>query len=434
MTVEPLINWFIHPDYAANPSDFRKARLFVNACFLTSLFSISYVVLSIVFDYQKGIFFTGFNVVGYFVLPFLARTKIPLLVLGNLFTAIGATTVLVLTWFSGGMWSAIYPWIIAIPVLALLIAGKTSSIYWSVLSLTAMLSFGLLELEGIRLPVEHNDELRTIWFLCILPGLLLIIMVVSMTFESIMRRALVDVEEQKATIEEQSAALEKLVEEKDTIIAILAHDLRNPLANVEILAKMTREEPDGKEQSKLLGMIEKSSASAQLLVNEVLELATLEQGAPVKLKSIAVINIINEVVNSLKAGGDNKEIDIKVMSNDATITILGDPTYVRLVVENLISNALKYSPSGKEVHVSVEASAQHVQLKVRDYGQGIPESEEHKLFKRFSRLSTQPTAGESSSGLGLALVKRYMELMDGSVWHERPSDGGAIFVAKFLKA
>ena len=106
----------------------RKARLLVRACLLTSLFSISYVALSAVFSYEKGMYFTGFNVVGYFVLPLLLRTKLPLSLLGNLYTAIGAITVLVLTWFSGGMWSAIYPWIIAIPTLALLIDGKTPSL------------------------------------------------------------------------------------------------------------------------------------------------------------------------------------------------------------------------------------------------------------------------------------------------------------------
>jgi signal transduction histidine kinase len=237
MKLNPLIDWFIHPDHAATPQHLRKARLLVRACLLTSFFSTSYVLLCIVFSYQLGVYFTAFNVVGYFALPFLVRTRLSLTLLGHVYTALGAITVFVLTWFSGGMWSAIYPWIIAVPVLALLINGKTAALYWSVFSFLGMLGFGAFELQGISLPVEYNIALRTLWFLSVLPGLLLIIMVVSMTFESSMHRALLDVEAQKATIEKQSAELEKLLEDKDHIIGMLAHDLRNPLANMGVLAR-----------------------------------------------------------------------------------------------------------------------------------------------------------------------------------------------------
>src|SRR6187551_400956 len=164
MKVDALINWFIHPDHTTNSRDLRKARLLVSACFLTSFFSTSYVLLSVFFNYDKGIYFTAFNVIGYFTLPVLVRTRLPLLLLGNLFTCIGAICVLALTWFSGGMWSAIYPWIIAIPVLGLLIAGRMSAIFWSITSLLCMIAFGIIELNGVKLPIEYNDELRTIWF------------------------------------------------------------------------------------------------------------------------------------------------------------------------------------------------------------------------------------------------------------------------------
>src|ERR1051325_10203278 len=139
MTLGQRADWFIHPNYFENASDLRKARLLVRAALLTSIFSISYVALSIVFDYERGIYFTGFNVFGYFALPFLAKTKLSLRVIGFIYTTMGAITVLVLTWFSGGMWSAIYPWIIAIPLLALLVVGKSAAIYWTLFSLTFML-------------------------------------------------------------------------------------------------------------------------------------------------------------------------------------------------------------------------------------------------------------------------------------------------------
>jgi signal transduction histidine kinase len=428
-----LEDWFVE-FYSEDGNALRKARLLVRACLLTSLFSISYVGLSIVFKYDKGMYFTGFNVVGYFLLPFLLRTRVPFTVVGNLYTAIGAITVLALTWFSGGMWSAIYPWIIAIPILGLLVVGKKSSMYWCAFSFVCMVAFGLLELSGIQLPVEYDTTLRTIWFLSILPGLLLIIMVVSVTFEDSMQRAMNDVESQKVTIQQQSAELEKLIEDKDNIIRILAHDLRNPLANITVLTRMLQKQTKEEESREMIDMINGAATNAEVLVKHVLEMATLEyREGGVKLSPTDCREVLGSVIQSFRQASESKKIAIHTNDNIQQI-VLADMTYLRLVLENLVSNAVKYSPSGKDVKVLVSDETGRVQIRVRDYGVGVPHEEEHRLFKKFSRLSSQPTAGESSNGLGLSLVKRYMELMNGKVWYERPSDGGSVFAIELMKA
>jgi signal transduction histidine kinase len=435
MDVQKLVDWYIHPAYFEDAKLLRKARLLVRACLLTSLFSISYVALSFVFNYNKGIYFTGFNVVGYFALPFLLRKNFSIVLLGNVYTCIGAITVLALTWFSGGMWSAIYPWIIAIPVLALLVVGKTSAVYWGIFSFSWMVFYGVLELKGIHLPVEYNETLRTIWFICIVPGLLLIIMVVSFTFEYSMQRALNDVEAQKVTIEKQSAELEKLIEDKDNIIRILAHDLRNPLANISVLTRLLEKQITEEGPKEMVDMISSASSNAQVLVKQVLEMATLEyRDGGIRLEPTNFKSVVNEVVQSFRQASESKGISIRTEDFDKYSLVMADLTYLRLVLENLVSNALKFSPQGKEINLSVADMNDQVQIRVRDYGAGVPVEEENMLFKKFSRLSVRPTAGESSNGLGLSLVKRYMELMNGKVWFERPADGGSIFAIELLKA
>jgi len=435
MNVGKLVDWFIPLHHFEDAKALRKARLVVRASLLTSLFSTSYVLLSIVFSYNKGLVFTGFNVVGYFILPFLIRRGWSLSLVGNLYTTIGAITVLVLTWFSGGMWSAIYPWIIAIPVLALLVDGKTPGIYWGIFSFGWMVAFGILELNGIELPVEYNDALRTFWYLSILPGLLLIILVVSFTFEHSMQTALNDVESQKVTIEKQSVELEKLIEDKDNIIRILAHDLRNPLANITILTRLLEKQVTDGEPKEMVEMISHASANAEVLVKHVLEMATLEyRDAPLKLLPTDFRAVVNEVVNSFRQASENKNISIRIPDVDQYYTVMADMTYLRLVLENLVSNAVKYSPRGKAIDLSVAGRDHQIQLRVRDYGAGVPANEEDRLFKKFSTLSSRPTAGESSNGLGLSLVKRYMELMNGKVWFERPEGGGAVFAIELKKA
>jgi signal transduction histidine kinase len=298
-----------------------------------------------------------------------------------------------------------------------------------------MVAFGAFELNGYKLPVEYNESLRTLWFLSILPGLLMIIMVVSFVFESSMQRALNDVQSQKVTIEQQSSVLEKLIEDKDNIIRILAHDLRNPLANISVITRLLEREIKEEGAKEMVNMINSASSNAQVLVKHVLEMATLEyREGGVKLAAIDFQKVVHEVVQSFKQAADQKDISIHAADFDKYCMVMADLTYLRLVLENLVSNAVKYSPSGKSIKLQVDHHSEKVQIRVRDFGVGIPAEEEDRLFKKFSRLSSQPTAGESSNGLGLSLVKRYMELMNGKVWFERPDGAGSIFAIELVKA
>jgi signal transduction histidine kinase len=260
-------------------------------------------------------------------------------------------------------------------------------------------------------------------------------MVVSFTFENSMQRALADVEAQKITIEKQSAELEKLIEDKDNIIRILAHDLRNPLANISIITKMLEKQVTEEGPKEMIDMISSASSNAQVLVRHVLEMATLEyREGGIKLLPTDIQHVVHEVVQSFKQSAESKGISIRTVEFGKYCMVMADLTYLRLVLENLVSNALKFSPKGHEISLSVADSNELIQLRVRDYGAGVPLAEEDLLFKKFSRLSIRPTGGESSNGLGLSLVKRYMELMNGKVWHERPEDGGAIFAIELGKA
>jgi signal transduction histidine kinase len=188
------------------------------------------------------------------------------------------------------------------------------------------------------------------------------------------------------------------------------------------------------EQKEMVDMIGMASNNAEVLVRHVLEMATLEyREGGIKLLPTNYHGVVMEVVQSFKQASDNKGVAIHA-EVDKYCMVMADLTYLRLVLENLVSNAIKFSPKGREIKVSVASTPEQVQIRVRDYGAGIPADEEDRLFKKFSRLSVRPTGGESSNGLGLSLVKRYMELMNGKVWFERPTDGGTVFAIELLKA
>lgn len=436
MNFARLVDFFIHASYHEDALELRKARLFVRACLLTSLFSNSYIWFSVLFEYDLGVYLMIFNVVGFLVLAFLVKTKLPLLLISNLYILVGAVAVCVLTYFSGGIWSAIYPWIISIPVLALLVVNRNYGIGWGILSLFVMLWFGWLELQGMALPTQYNTELKSEWFISVLPGLLLIVLVISSVFESIQTTALKNLqnqneqlENQKATIAEQSKRLEKLIDDKDHIIRILAHDLKNPLANITTISNILKEEREIDQQKKFIAMIEKVSSQAQGLVNNVLDMATMEEGAiRLKPEELSVKSVVEEAVGSLSEQARRKEINVTISGDDSKVFV--DHTYLLLIFENLISNALKFSLKAQKVNIDIAIDTKSVLVKVMDEGPGILPEEESQLFEKFAKLSARPTAEESSSGLGLSLVKRYTEQIGGKVWYDREASKGATFVVE----
>ncbi len=103
-------------------------------------------------------------------------------------------------------------------------------------------------------------------------------------------------------------------------------------------------------------------------------------------------------------------------------------------MDNLVSNAVKYSPNGKNVYVRVYQMDRRVRAEVKDEGPGISAEDQKRLFGKFARLSARPTAGEHSTGLGLAIVKRLVESMHGEVWCESHLGSGAAFLVELPAA
>lgn len=443
MKVSAFIDYFIHSDYFLDPNRLRRARLFVRACFLTSLFSNAYIWLSWYFEYILGVQLMVFNVVGFLLLPFLSKTKIPINILGNLYVFVGALAIYVLTYYSGGIWSAVYPWIVSIPVLALLVVNRVSGLAWGGISYLVMQWFGMVALKGEQLPIEYNPEMKTAWFVSVLPGLLLMVLFIAYVFESIQRRALTELEqknkilnEQKETISIQSANLRKHVEEKEYIIRILAHDLKNPLSNITSLIHLmaTEEEPEMRE--KYVEMISQSSEKSQHLINSVLEMELSDQeNLKIDWEEVDLKEMLRDMVEQMEMRAHKKEIKIILEDNNiAQATVKGDRTYMPLIFENFLSNALKFSEYNTQVRIFIENQADKIQVKVCDQGPGIKPEEQENLFKKFSKLSARPTDGESSSGLGLSLVKRYAELLHGRVWYEGQFGVGSTFGVEFPSA
>jgi len=215
---------------------------------------------------------------------------------------------------------------------------------------------------------------------------------------------------------------------KNKILGIVAHDLRNPITSIsgcaEILKTADSLPPEDQE---LINYIDQACHSMTTLVNDLLDVSMIESGhLDINLDDIDLYQVLKERVGFFSLQADKKQI---------TIALDGHPTRARLdknritqVVDNLVSNAIKYSKQGSQIALSLE-KGDKILIGVKDAGPGLSPEDRKKLFGEFQKLSAKPTAGEASVGLGLAIVKKIVSAHQGRIWADNnPHEGATFFV------
>ncbi len=220
--------------------------------------------------------------------------------------------------------------------------------------------------------------------------------------------------------------------QQNQVLSIAAHDLKNPLTTVTAwadLAKQFKNDPDRVED--MCDRIKKSADKMNRLVNDLLESARKDANeVQVRPKNLDLAVIIDAVVKANEVLASNKiiSLNLNILSKPM---ITGDEDRITELANNLVNNAIKYSPYGKNVFVTLTSDTKNAILEVRDEGQGLTEEDKQNLFQRFVTLSAQPTGGETSTGLGLSIVKTFVEAHGGEIIVQ--SDGkstGATFIVK----
>jgi signal transduction histidine kinase len=234
-------------------------------------------------------------------------------------------------------------------------------------------------------------------------------------------------------INEQNQKLQELSKEKDEFLGIAAHDLKNPLTGIQGLAELLM---SGGADSKIIPTVSatifKSSQKMFELIKNLLDVNALERGGqqftPTTFDIAPSVSFSADVYNGR---GAEKNITVHFTYPAGKMEVFADRLACEQVLDNIISNAVKYSPHGKNVWVSIEeTSNKEIVIAVKDEGPGLSEEDMKKLFGKFARLSARPTGGEHSTGLGLSIVKKMVEAMHGRVWCESElGKGAAFFVA-----
>ncbi|MCU0428159.1 MAG: ATP-binding protein [Candidatus Kapabacteria bacterium] len=242
------------------------------------------------------------------------------------------------------------------------------------------------------------------------------------------------VEQRTEQLRRQNEQLLELNQEKNEFLGIAAHDMKNPLGGIRNLAEMllyNREELSAEQQREFLAQIINSSERMFELVTNLLDINAIEQnGISLNLTSLDAAPIVRMLAELYAHRAEQKHISLKT-EIPAVVRITADEIAFQQVVDNILSNAIKYSPQGKTVYLRVIQQKDTVRIEVQDEGPGLSDADKEKLFEKFARLSARPTGGEHSTGLGLSIVKRMVEAMQGRVWCESELGQGACFVVEF---
>ncbi len=240
-------------------------------------------------------------------------------------------------------------------------------------------------------------------------------------------------------IQKQNKKLKWLNDEKNKLMGIVAHDLRNPLNMIiglmTLFEDVAKNHPD-KNLQKYVELLGASSDRMRNMIDRVLDISAIENmKVNLKLEKTDLTSLTYESIHNFDIIASQKEIKIvdnidKLKECFAEV----DPNYLVQVIDNLISNAIKFSDKGKQIEVSLISENSHHEIVVKDEGPGISEEEQRSLFKAYTTLSNKPTAQERSTGLGLSIAYKFVEAMGGKIeCHSQPGQG-TTFNLIFAKA
>ncbi len=230
--------------------------------------------------------------------------------------------------------------------------------------------------------------------------------------------------------------LTQLNKDKNEFLGIAAHDLKNPLSSIQSLANLIKTSFDDFPKRKLVEfslMIEISAHKMFALIKNLLDVNAIESGKMnLSVNTYDLLFLLQSVVNDYIEPAKVKNITLQFQFTEGKYRALIDENATYQVLDNLISNAVKYSPQSKNVYIRIlKTENNSVRCEIQDEGPGLSEADHRQLFGKFARLTPRPSGDEHSTGLGLFIVKKLVNVMKGNVWCETELGKGATFIVEF---
>lgn len=245
-----------------------------------------------------------------------------------------------------------------------------------------------------------------------------------------------EVRQQREEILRKNEELLNINNEKNNLISIVAHDLKSPLNQIKGLISLVKVSSEnlGHETTQYIDLMESSVTKLTNMIGKILDVEAIEsKKLNLKIEPVQISDLLKEISGRFQNEAAQKSITLHEDIRPGLVA-LADKDYVDQVFQNLISNAIKFSPKNKNVYISLVSTQGKVIGEIRDEGPGISEHDKKKLFGKYQKLSAKPTGNETSTGLGLSIVKKFVESMRGEIWCESQAGEGATFFVAFPEA
>jgi signal transduction histidine kinase len=289
--------------------------------------------------------------------------------------------------------------------------------------------------NNLLLARVEKERIRTRGFilLAVLLGVIGILIAVGLVAK---RRANQRLQATNDLIIQQNEKLSELNHEKNSLISIVSHDLNTPFATIQIWSRILGNDAGNltDEQLKALDKIIQASTYGEEMISRILDIEKTDIGEhKMQLENFDLTIFTEQVIDGFRPVAAEKNIRLHSELPGRKLYILSDRQLVSRICANLLSNAIKYTPRGKNVWISVNDLQESISIKVRDEGVGIDKEELPYLFSKYSKISSQPTEGEPSTGLGLSIVKRIVEEINGKIFCESQPGEGTLFTVILKK-
>ncbi|MFT7624483.1 MAG: signal transduction histidine kinase, partial [Myxococcota bacterium] len=218
---------------------------------------------------------------------------------------------------------------------------------------------------------------------------------------------------------------------KNEFLSVISHELRTPLTSIRgslglLEAGVLGALPD--EAQEIVGIARSNTERLVQLINDILDLEKLDAGrVELRLEDISVLDVVASAARDLEIVAAQAGARLVCAEIAADVRVRGDRDRLVQVLTNLVSNAIKYSPTGGTVELRVAAVADAVRVTVTDEGPGVPEAERERLFRKFAQGDSSDTRQKSGTGLGLAISKAIVEQHGGRIGLDPTGPGGACF-------
>jgi two-component system, sensor histidine kinase and response regulator len=215
--------------------------------------------------------------------------------------------------------------------------------------------------------------------------------------------------------------LKRLFKLKDEFLSIASHDLKNPLFVIVCQAYLIQNRvPRGavmdEEAFSMLDKISQHATAMQQIIADFLDFQAIEDGHIKLMREPLIIpDILERAAENHKPHAAGKDIELIVTDSISVPPVPADRGRIEQVLQNLLSNAIKFTPKGGKVFLNAVQADNQVRIEISDTGPGLTAEDLGKVFQKYGRLSSKPTGGEKSSGLGLAICKKMVELHDGTI-------------------